>query len=109
MSDMDRAVEFYTRVLGLPLTQRFRNHWASIEAGKLSIGLHPASNENPAGRNGSTVIGMQLTGSIEDAVATLQQHGMRIRSAVSDENAGKIVYFEDPDGNLLYMIQLRQW
>jgi catechol 2,3-dioxygenase-like lactoylglutathione lyase family enzyme len=110
VSDMDRAVNFYTKVLGLKLAQRFGNHWASVEAGKLIIGLHPASNENPAGRNGSTIIGLELTGNIEDSIATLKQQGVAFRGAIiQDDNAGKIAYFEDPDGHLLYMIQLKQW
>ena len=109
VSDMDRSVDFYTKILGLKLAQRFGNHWASVEAGKLTIGLHRASGENPAGRNGSTVIGLELTGNIDDSVATLKQQGVKFRGAVSEDNAGKIAYFEDPDGNLLYMIQLRQW
>jgi len=109
VSDMDRSVNFYTKVLGLQLIQRFGNHWASAAAGKLAIGLHTASNENPAGRNGSTVIGLELTGDIDDSVATLKQKGVRFRGAVSQDNAGKIAYFEDPDGNLLYMIHPKQW
>jgi len=110
VSDMDRSVNFYTKILGLKLAQRFGNHWASVEAGKLTIGLHPASSENPAGRNGSTIVGLELAGSIEDLVETLKRHGVQFRGAVSQEqDAGKIAYFEDPDGNLLYMIELRQW
>jgi catechol 2,3-dioxygenase-like lactoylglutathione lyase family enzyme len=109
VSDMDRSVNFYTKILGLKLAQRFGNHWASVEGGKLTIGLHPASSENPAGRNGSTVIGLELIGNIEDAIATLREQGVKFRGAVSQDNAGKTAYFEDPDGHLLYMIQLTQW
>jgi catechol 2,3-dioxygenase-like lactoylglutathione lyase family enzyme len=109
VSDMDRSVNFYTKILGLKLAQRFGNHWASVESGKLAIGLHPASSENPAGRNGSTMIGLELTGNIEDAIATLKEQGVKFRGAVSQDNAGKTAYFEDPDGHLLYMIQLDQW
>jgi catechol 2,3-dioxygenase-like lactoylglutathione lyase family enzyme len=109
VSDMDRSVNFYTKTLGLKLAQRFGNHWASIEAGRLTIGLHPASNINSAGRNGSTQIGLELEGDIEDSVANLRQQGVQFRGPVSQDNAGKTAYFEDPDGNLLYMIQLRRW
>jgi len=109
VSDMDRSVDFYTKVLGLSLAERFGNQWASIESGKLSIGLHPASNQNPAGQRGSTVIGLELIGRIEDAVAKLKKQGVQFHGAVSEDNAGKSVYFEDPDGNLLYMIQLMKW
>ena len=46
ISNMDAAVRFYTEVLGLKLTNRFGNSWATVEAGKgLTIGLHPASLE----------------------------------------------------------------
>src|SRR5581483_2474031 len=34
VADMDRAVRFYSEVLGLKLAYRFGNHWASIELGK---------------------------------------------------------------------------
>ena len=30
VTDMDRAVKFYTDILGLKLMQRFENHWASV-------------------------------------------------------------------------------
>ncbi len=44
VSDMDRAVEFYTEVLGLRLESRYGNEWASVDAGKgMTIGLHPAA------------------------------------------------------------------
>lgn len=109
VSDMDRSVNFYTKILGLKLTERFGNDWASIESGKLAIGLHPASNQNPAGRHGSTIIGLELAGNIGDAIATLKKQGVKFQGAVSEDNAGKSAYFEDPDGNLLYMIQLSQW
>ena len=48
VSNMDRAVQFYTEVLGLKLTNRFGDHWATVDAGKgLTIGLHPPSNKYP--------------------------------------------------------------
>ena len=33
VSNMDRAVRFYSDTLGLKLAYRFGDHWASIEAG----------------------------------------------------------------------------
>jgi hypothetical protein len=41
VSNMDAAVRFYTEVLGLKLTNRFGNHWATVQAGTTRlIGLH---------------------------------------------------------------------
>jgi len=107
ISNMDRAVRFYTEVLGLKLAYRFGDHWASVEAGKgLTIGLHPASAEAPAGRKGSMAIGLELAGAIEDAMKKLGAKGVQFQGMVNDGKAGKFVAFEDPDGNPLYLAEL---
>jgi len=109
VSDMDRSVRFYSETLGLPVSQRFGNHWAQLEAGQLSIGLHPASPEHTSGRDGSVTIGFVLTTAIEDAMATLRTKGVKFQRAVEQDQAGKFVYFEDPDGNVLYLAELQKW
>ncbi|MGD0298793.1 MAG: VOC family protein [Bryobacteraceae bacterium] len=107
VSNMDRAVRFYTEVLGLKLAYRFADNWASVEAGKgLTIGLHPASAEMPAGRKGSMSIGLELNGPIEDAMKTLSAKGLRFQGEVNDSKAGKFIGFLDPDGNQLYLAEL---
>ena len=108
VSNMDRAVRFYSETLGLKLAYRFGDHWASIEAGTgLTIGLHPASAETPAGRKGSMSIGLQLDGSIREAVNALKAKGVRFQSdAINEAKAGSFIGFEDPDGNQLYLAEL---
>src|SRR5687768_1498646 len=58
VSNMDQAVRFYTEVLGLKLTNRFGNHWATVQVGKtLVLGLHPWREPAPApGTKGSVQI-----------------------------------------------------
>jgi catechol 2,3-dioxygenase-like lactoylglutathione lyase family enzyme len=108
VSNMDRAVRFYSETLGLKLAYRFGDHWASIEAGTgLTIGLHPASAESPAGRKGSMAIGLQLNGSLRDAVGALKAKGVCFQGDVINEaKAGSFIAFEDPDGNQLYLAEL---
>lgn len=107
VSNMDNAVRFYTETLGLKLAYRFGDHWASVEVGKgLTIGLHPASSEMPAGRKGSMSIGLELDGSIHEAVRTLEGKGVKFHGVVNEAKAGSFVGFEDPDGNQLYLAQL---
>ncbi len=107
VSNMDAAVRFYTETLGLKLAYRFGDHWASVEVGKgLTIGLHPASAENPAGRKGSMAIGLELSGSIHEAMRTLEGKGVKFQGIVNEGKAGTFAGFEDPDGNQLYLAEL---
>ena len=48
VSDMDTSVAFYRDTLGLSL--RFQSpFWSEFDTGQTALGLHPASEENPAG------------------------------------------------------------
>jgi predicted enzyme related to lactoylglutathione lyase len=107
VSNMDAAIEFYTDVLGLKLTNRFGDAWATVEAGKgLTIGLHPASSKYPApGTKGSIVLGLEIDESIESVVARLSGRGVRFLGAIIDDQAGKFAHLEDPDGNEMYLWQ----
>jgi len=107
VSNMDAAVRFYSDVLGLKLAYRFGDNWASVELGKgLTIGLHPASAEMPAGRKGSMAIGLELSGSIDEAVGRLESQGVKFHGPVNRGKAGAFAGFEDPDGNQLYLAEL---
>jgi predicted enzyme related to lactoylglutathione lyase len=107
VSDMDRAVKFYTEVLGLKLEYRFGNHWASIKAPSgMTIGLHPASDQNPAGRKGSVTIGFSLEEPIDAVVETLKERGVKFLGPVFQDDTSRIAYFADADGNEFYFIEL---
>jgi len=105
VSNMDRSVQFYTEVLGLKLTNRFGDNWATIDAGKgLTIGLHPASPKYPApGAKGGIMLGMEIEGTIEKAVASLGKKGVQFKDSVVKSEAGNFVHLEDPDGNEIYL------
>ena len=109
VSDLDKAVRFYTEALGLKLGFRFGNEWASIKAGdSLVIGLHPASKDSPAGRKGSITLGLQLTEPIDQAVPVLKERGVKFRGSIVEDKGIQFAYFEDPDGNELYLADLNQ-
>ena len=109
VSDFDRAVEFYTKTLGLRLTSRFGNEWAEVEAGPgLTIGLHPAGHGPKPGTAGAISIGLTVKGPIEDAVGTLRSRGVAFHGPVLDrpEEGIKLAFFGDPDGNALYLCEV---
>jgi predicted enzyme related to lactoylglutathione lyase len=102
---MDASVRFYTEVLGMHLTNRFGNAWATIRAGVgLTIGLHPASSKYPKpGTKGGIMLGLEIDEPIEKVLSRLAQHGVKVDGGVQTETAGKFAHFEDVDGNELYL------
>jgi len=108
VGDMNAAVRFYTEALGLKLLERYGDHWASIDCGHgLTIGLHPASAQNPTGRPGSITIGFRASEPIREAVATLKARGVVFRGDIVDDTQLLIANFQDQDGNPLYLAEVK--
>jgi catechol 2,3-dioxygenase-like lactoylglutathione lyase family enzyme len=109
VSNMDAAVLFYAETLGLKLTNRFGNNWATVQAGAgLTIGLHPASAKYPRpGAKGSMMLGLEIDEPIAAAIARLSEKGVRCGPVMRDE-PGAFVHFEDPDGNDIYFWEVNR-
>ena len=106
VSNMDSAIRFYTEVLGLKLTNRYGDHWATVQAGKsLVIGLHPWKERNPRpGTKGSVQIGLVVSQDqpIEAYAERLRKQGVEV-SGIIESEAGNYINFVDPDGNPIYV------
>ncbi len=115
VSNMDAAVRFYTESLGLKLTNRVGNHWATVEAGPsywttdevgagLVIGLHPQSAGHPVpGTRGAVGFGLETYEPIERLIGRLVQRGVRMTGDIIRFEAGNSIGFEDPDGTATYL------
>jgi catechol 2,3-dioxygenase-like lactoylglutathione lyase family enzyme len=101
VSNMDRSIRFYTEVLGLMLTNRFEDHWATVEAGRqLVIGIHPQTPKYPPpGTKGSTVLSLTLDQPIDRAIARLTRQGVKVNGSRDIGNERAVAVLEDPDGN----------
>ncbi|MGH9774844.1 MAG: VOC family protein [Candidatus Acidiferrales bacterium] len=111
VTNMDRAVRFYTEILGMKLTHRFGDHWATLKTDDgMTVGLHPASKDSPAGRSGSITIGFEVSEAIEKAVASMMDKGVKFVGPIADDKEVKAAYFEDLDGNQMYVVEVqKQW
>ncbi len=106
VSDMQRSVDFYTDALGLRLVFRADDHWAQLDAGGLAIGLHPASDRNPApGTPGGITVGLSVDVPIVEAIAVLAAHGAEVCGPVPGGGGVVLAFFADPDGNPLYLAE----
>ena len=102
VTDMDKAIAFYTEVLGFSLKIRYGDHWADIEAPGLAIGLHPA---HPYVRFGDSMsIGLKVR-SLKEGMESLKTKGIEFRE--SDDTQVQLAFFEDPSGNSLYLVEER--
>lgn len=108
VSDLDRAVAFYTATLGLGIEYRAGDEFAMIDAGDgLKIGLHPASKKGPApGTRGAISVGFTVTAPLEQVVDTLRQRGVSFRGPIVEDTAVRLAFFGDPDGNDLYLCEV---
>jgi predicted enzyme related to lactoylglutathione lyase len=99
--DMDRAVAFYTDVVGLALARREGGEWAEFEAGPIRFALHGAEEGGP----GSGTIVLRV-GDLDEARWALEERG-----AVFDADMGEVpgyarfATFRDPDGNPVQIIE----
>ena len=106
VSSMDEAVRFYSKTLGLNLTNRYGDHLATVEAGGLVIALHPQTENTPKpGTKGSIVLGLVADGAIDRVVSRLAERGVRVAGSMGTSELRGYVELQDPDGNPIYIYE----
>src|SRR5690348_14899150 len=110
VSDMDRAVKFYTEALGMKLLYQAGPGWAQIDAGKgLILGLHGAHGGGPTpGQNGATIIGFELDEPMDQAYQALSRRGVQFQGPIQETEHVRLANFSDPDGNAFYLSETKQ-
>ncbi|TGU99340.1 hypothetical protein EN794_000950 [Mesorhizobium sp. M00.F.Ca.ET.151.01.1.1] len=109
VTDIDRAVEFYTTKLGFPLKLRVGTEWAEIDAGKgLVLGLHRARPPETveAGARGAINIELAVTRSLDEVVPELKARGVTFKGQILNYPAVRIATVLDPDNNEILLGQV---
>jgi len=108
VSNMDAGVRFYSEKLGLKLTNRFDDKYATVEAGNLLLAIHPKTPRTPdPGKKGSVALGLQVDEPMERVVSRLTERGVRMSNESAPPDSGSRVEFEDEDGNPIYLWEPR--
>lgn len=106
VADLDRAIAFYSGVLGFAVTQRYGPQAAFLSAGGYHhhIGLNTWESEGgsppPPGHTGlyHTAFLYPDRASLADALRRVVEAGIPLDGA-ADHGVSEAVYLRDPDGN----------
>ncbi len=100
VTDMTRAIDFYTS-LGLAIGTKGRSGmWAELTCGDATLALHVADKlpEKPVGRVELALVSQQP---LETVVDTLRQNGITRYRDIADESFGRSIMVRDPDGLII--------
>lgn len=106
VTDIDKSLEFYHEIIGLPIRNQ-RRSWVDLGTSGALLSLHPASltaqHIGSSIENGIT-IGF-LVGDVKSAVEELRAKGVRIHRDIVKKDAGLNAVIMDPDDYLISLFE----
>ncbi|MBV9573330.1 MAG: VOC family protein [Acidobacteriales bacterium] len=99
VADMDRAVKFYRDVLGLSL--KFESPgWSEFSTGETTLGLHPSSEKDAAGK---VEFGFNVA-DLDKFYDDMRTKGVKFSMPPTQQDfGGRLAQFEDPDGAIIHV------
>ncbi len=96
VTDMDRSVAFYTKLLPAATIVTSSPYWTELQAGTASLALHLADMvDHSADGMG---LGLDAASSLEEIVQQLTSAGIETRGEICAQPFGRSVSVDDPDG-----------
>jgi predicted enzyme related to lactoylglutathione lyase len=103
VSDLERAVDFYEHVLGLPKKYQYSSY-ASFDCSGVEIGLVPG--QVPVSQEGMPCFDF-LVQDVDEAYRVLGKRSVRFTKEPHDTVwGGRIALLADLDGNVLQLVQI---
>ncbi|MFM9044900.1 MAG: VOC family protein [Solirubrobacterales bacterium] len=101
--DLDRAVQFYGDVLGLPLSvHRPEQGYAEVETGNVTINLFDPESMGLEFAPNQHLVALRVA-DVERARGALEEVGVEFEGETEDTGVCLIARFSDPDGNGLIL------
>lgn len=103
ITSFEKAEEFYGGVLGLPVSERYRNAiGGEIETGSLTIVVIDMAKTGREFEPSKGAIALHVD-DVAAARSELESRGVVFTGGIVDSGVCHQAYFEDPDGNLLIL------
>lgn len=96
VSDMDRGIDFYTKVLPAAKVVTSSPYWTELLVGEATLALHYAEHVDHAGDGMG--LGLEAATSLEDIVTQLESNGIKPSGEICTQPFGRSVSVQDPDG-----------
>lgn len=114
VSDFERALDFYTNVLGMQVAMRAEQfEWAQLDTGAAQLAIEhvpPAGDDEEGGEEDDAMIGRFLgvslaVSDIDATYETLRARGVEFDLAPTLMPwGGVLAHLRDPDGNVLTLV-----
>jgi len=106
VKDLDKSIEFYHELIGLPIKNQ-RRSWVDLGTTGGLLSLHPASltaeHIGSSIDNGIT-IGF-LVGDLKSSLDELREKGVNVHREIVERDAGLNAVVLDPDGYLISLFE----
>ena len=102
VKDLGKSVEFYNKILGMPI-KRERDNWIDLGQTGALLSLHPTSDTDGDSSIDNRILIGFVVGDVSSAIDELKLKNVKIHRDIQDKSSGKNAIILDPDG---YMISL---
>ena len=102
VKDLGKSVEFYNKILGMPI-KRERDNWIDLGQTGALLSLHPTSDTDGDSSIDNRILIGFVVGDVSSAIDELKLKNVKIHREIQDKSSGKNAIILDPDG---YMISL---
>jgi predicted enzyme related to lactoylglutathione lyase len=103
VTDMDRAVAWYSAVLGVQPGYQ-SPAWTSLAVGDTTLGLH-IIDVRPA--QSHVALSLVATEPLEDVMVRLEASGIAVAKPIATEDFGRSLVIVDPDGTAIQVNEHR--